>query len=89
MGCWPGRDGSSNNSNNMISVRRYGFLRALGTALGHYCQPSASPRTDNNDRGLFRGLSKKHEKNRLKNLTFSLFSLYGLHTRNLKKVIGR
>ena len=36
------------------------FLTALGTALGHYCQPSASRRADNNDRGLFRGLSKNH-----------------------------
>ena len=36
------------------------FLTALGPTLGHYIQPSATPRADNNDRGQTRGLSKIH-----------------------------
>ena len=44
----------------MIRVGLHEFLTALGPALGHYSQPSATPRADNNHRGVVRGLSKIH-----------------------------
>ena len=51
---------SGNNSNNLIRIGRYEILTSLRKALGHDCRPSASPRADNHDLGLFCGPSKSH-----------------------------